>query len=77
MRPRRVAKCLSILVTGRRMCMGEQLARVELFLVTSHLMQRFTIQFADEKYKSNIAEPNVDNVTNIPTAFEVFIESRI
>ena len=58
------------------MCMGEQLARVELFLVLSNILQRFTIKFSDEKYKQNLTEVQSDNVVNMPLAFEVIVESR-
>ena len=58
------------------MCMGEQLARVELFLVLSNVLQRFTIKFADEKYRVNLTETQSDNVVNLPLAFEVIVESR-
>ena len=59
------------------MCMGEQLARVELFLVISNLLQRFTIKFADEKYRQNLTECDPDNVVNIMSVpFEVVVESR-
>ena len=58
------------------MCMGEQLARVELFLVLSNVLQRFTIKFADEKYRENLTETQSDNVVNLPRAFEVIVESR-
>ena len=58
------------------MCMGEQLARVELFLVLSNVLQRFTIKFADEKYRANLTETQSDNVVNLPLAFEVIVESR-
>ena len=58
------------------MCMGEQLARVELFLVLSNVLQRFTIKFADEKYRENLTETQCDNVVNLPLAFEVIVESR-
>ena len=58
------------------MCMGEQLARVELFLVLSNLLQRFTIKFADEKYRENLTKTQSDNVVNLPLAFEVIVESR-
>ena len=58
------------------MCMGEQLARVELFLVLSNVLQRFTIKFADEKYRENLTETQSDNVVNLPLAFEVIVESR-
>ena len=56
--------------------MGEQLARVELFLVLSNVLQRFTIKFADEKYRENLTETQSDNVVNLPLAFEVIVESR-
>ena len=56
--------------------MGEQLARVELFLVLSNVLQRFTIKFADEKYRENLSETQSDNVVNLPLAFEVIVESR-
>ena len=56
--------------------MGEQLARVELFLVLSNVLQRFTIKFADEKYRENLTETQTDNVVNLPLAFEVIVESR-
>lgn len=56
--------------------MGEQLARVELFLVLSNVLQRFTIKFADEKYRENLTETQSDNVVNLPLVFEVIVESR-
>ena len=34
-------------VVGRRSCLGESLARMELFLVFGALMQRFEWRFAD------------------------------
>ena len=58
------------------MCMGEQLARVELFLLLSNILQRFTIKFDDDKYKENMTETQYDNVVNMPLPFEVIVESR-
>ncbi|XP_053311586.1 cytochrome P450 2U1 [Spea bombifrons] len=36
---------------GRRVCMGEQLAKMELFLMFVNLLQSFTFNFADDTFK--------------------------
>ena len=37
----------SLIISGRRMCLGEQMAKVEIFLVVSNLLQQFTFKFPE------------------------------
>ena len=58
---------------GKRICMGESLAKNELFLFFVRLLQRLTFQEMDKK-------PNVDDVfhgiTRIPKPFSVKLFSN-
>ena len=58
---------------GKRICMGESLAKNELFLFFVRLLQRLTFEETDKK-------PSVDNVfhgiTRIPKPFSVKLVSN-
>ncbi|KAA0194286.1 Cytochrome P450 CYP3213B, partial [Hyalella azteca] len=61
---------------GRRQCLGESLARMELFLFATAILQRFKIE-APEGAR---LEPKTDpfsTVLNLPVKFEVVLRKRI
>lgn len=39
--------CLSLVPLGRRVCMGEQLAKMELFLTITFLLQAFKVRLPE------------------------------
>ena len=56
------------------MCPGSQLARMELFLYVSSILQRFEIQLPKDK-----PEPNTRGqlgLTNAPRPFDIVMETR-
>lgn len=58
---------LSIFHLGRRVCLGEALARMELFLFVTSLIQRFTLEAGDIK---NIpSEKGTMGITYAPKDF--------
>ncbi|XP_068087323.1 cytochrome P450 2U1 [Hyperolius riggenbachi] len=59
---------------GRRVCMGEQLAKMELFLMFVNLLQSFRFSFADDTF-----EPALEGrfgLTLAPYPFDIKIEKR-
>ncbi|XP_077997858.1 cytochrome P450 2U1-like [Glandiceps talaboti] len=60
---------------GRRVCMGEQLAKQELFLYFSSLMQRF--KFSQPHGVELPTTEGEFGLTLVPKPFDVMIESRI
>ncbi|XP_053559500.1 cytochrome P450 2U1 [Bombina bombina] len=59
---------------GRRVCMGEQLAKMELFLMFVNLMQMYKFNFADETFKPMLE--GRFGLTLAPYPFEIKITSR-
>lgn len=59
---------------GKRVCMGEQLAKMELFLIFASLMQSFTFL-----YPENAAKPSMDGrfgLTLAPCPFNIIALKR-
>ena len=60
---------------GPRMCLGESLAREELFLIFANLLQRFRFQREDIDVKHSMSsKPN--QVTNAPVSYKLRITRR-
>ncbi|XP_029452614.1 cytochrome P450 2U1-like [Rhinatrema bivittatum] len=59
---------------GRRVCMGEQLAKMELFLMFANLLQSFTFALSDETSKPSLK--GRFGLTLAPFPFNVNISSR-
>ncbi|XP_072041398.1 cytochrome P450 2U1-like [Amphiura filiformis] len=59
---------------GRRICIGEQLARMELFLFMTNLLQRFTFGIPKEEPKPNLAGEH--GITLSPGRFRICAVSR-
>ena len=60
---------------GRRVCLGELLAKTELFLVSARLLHQFTFECAPGK-----ALPDLEGhpgVVLVPKSYEISIKSRI
>ena len=58
--------------TGRRMCPGKQMAKVELFLVLGNLLQQFRPTFKFPEDEANPAlDDLVDNIVSTHKAFTV------
>lgn len=60
---------------GRRVCLGESLAKTELFLVSSKLLHRFTFEKAPEKPLPNLT--GKAGVVLLPGSYEICIKNRI
>ena len=62
-------------LTGKRQCLGETLAKTELFLFFTGLVQQYKFQPEDEK---NIpTEDSVFGITSLPKHFKVKLVNRI
>ncbi|XP_072021871.1 cytochrome P450 2J2-like [Amphiura filiformis] len=59
---------------GRRICIGEQLARMELFLLMTNLLQRFTFEIPKEDPKPNLAGKH--GITLSPGRFRICAVNR-
>ncbi|XP_072021832.1 cytochrome P450 2J5-like [Amphiura filiformis] len=59
---------------GRRICIGEQLARMELFLFMTNLLQRFTFEIPKEDPKPNLAGEH--GITLSPGRFRICAVNR-
>lgn len=62
------------LVAGKRVCMGEQLAKMELFLMFVSLLQGFTFALPDGAKKPNLAGKY--GLTLAPHPFKVIASKR-
>ena len=62
--------------TGRRLCMGETLAKAELFLFTVHLLHRYNI--APEDPNSPPSFDSIDGLTRAPVPHKIrFIKREV
>ncbi|XP_077997723.1 cytochrome P450 2U1-like [Glandiceps talaboti] len=61
--------------TGRRVCMGDQLAKKEIFLYFASLMHQF--KFSQPKGTERLTVEVDFGITLVPKPFDVIIESRI
>nr|DBA28869.1 TPA: hypothetical protein GDO54_009159 [Pyxicephalus adspersus] len=59
---------------GRRVCMGEQLAKMEVFLLFVNLLQSFSFSFADDKFKPRLE--GRFGLTLAPQPFDIKIQQR-
>lgn len=60
---------------GPRVCLGEPLARMELFLVFANLLQRFTFQRENDNVKHSM-ESKINQVTNAPLEYKLKAYAR-
>ena len=54
---------------GRRACLGKQLAKMELFLFASSLIQRFSFQMEDPKNPPSLE--GIESLTVVPEPFQM------
>ncbi|XP_052802486.1 cytochrome P450 2J6-like [Mya arenaria] len=54
--------------TGPRICAGESLAKMEMFMITTNLVQRFTFARGDPSTKHNF-EPIFEQITSAPESY--------
>ena len=59
---------------GRRMCLGENLAKIELFLFTSHLLHRYT--FSKPEEDPPLSFQGRMHATNCPLPFRIVVTER-
>ncbi|XP_033110809.1 cytochrome P450 2U1-like [Anneissia japonica] len=60
---------------GRRMCIGELLSKMEIFLFTANLIQRFTFEVPDDKTTPSVNEC-VPGLTRSPKPYEIYAIKR-
>lgn len=60
---------------GPRVCLGEPLAKLEIFLVLTNLLQRFSFQKVDKTISYSM-KPKPNQVTNAPLAYKLRIIDR-
>lgn len=58
---------------GKRMCAGESMARLELFLFFTHLFQRFTFTMAEERRPISESNP----MFNAPPEYTAYVKFRL
>nr|XP_002735624.2 PREDICTED: cytochrome P450 2U1-like [Saccoglossus kowalevskii] len=61
---------------GKRICLGEQLAKVELFLLVTNLLQRFTFSHPRDQPEPDVRMQGVMGMTWSTVPFKVKISSR-
>ena len=61
-------------ILGRRMCLGENLARMELVIIFTHLLQRFTISKPDDT--PPLSMKGSMGATNSPKPYAIQITER-
>ena len=57
------------------MCLGEPLARMELMLIATNLLQRFTFS-RGEPDKTHSLKPELGHLTSVPEAYTIMIHTR-
>lgn len=60
---------------GKRICAGEGLARVELFIFLTSILQNFTLKPVVDRNKIDIT-PLITSVSNMPQPYEVSFVPR-
>ena len=61
-------------ISGKRVCIGESLARMELFLFLTSLVQRFRFRMEDERNPPSLS--GTLGVVNAPQNFNMIISKR-
>lgn len=62
--------------TGRRVCLGESVAKAELFLLFSWLFQHFKFQKPAGMEDQNYSEGYAMALTHMPKPYKVVVEKR-
>lgn len=62
--------CLLFSLPGKRICPGEGLARMEIFLLTATILQNFTLKPVVDPQDLNIT-PTLSGTGNVPPVFQL------
>ncbi|XP_014673395.1 PREDICTED: vitamin D 25-hydroxylase-like [Priapulus caudatus] len=68
-------KALIPFCIGKRSCIGESLARLEIFVFLCTLLQRFSFEFADTGPRPSL-DGNLEIAVNSPCDYEVSVRPR-
>ena len=60
---------------GPRMCMGDSLAKMEMFLIFTSLLQQFEFRRENESVSHDL-RPLMDQVTNSPKPYKVRVVKK-
>ncbi len=69
---------LEFYFSGKRKCMGEMMAKSQLFLLLSHMLQKFTFRFSENLPKPSMETPceTSEHFVLEPPPFKIIAEIR-
>ena len=66
---------LLLFYVGNRNCLGEKLARMEIFLFITNILKRFHLEFPESDHKPSTTEVK-GGITRVPKSYEVCFKPR-